>query len=53
MVEGRTGNGILFKKVEKQILKVQTDKVNEMIKYSKSNSIVEMSNLIRSIPDLC
>ena len=46
MVEGRTGNGIMFKKVDKKVLKVQTDKVNEAIKYLKSKSIAKANNLI-------
>ena len=33
MVEGRTGDGIILKKVDKKVLKVQTDSVNEAIKY--------------------
>ena len=36
MVGGRTGDGIMFKKVDK---KVQTDRVNKAIKYLKSKSI--------------
>ena len=48
MVEGRTGNVIMFKKVDKKVLKVQTDKVNEAIKYLKSKSIAKANNLIRA-----
>ena len=48
MVERRTGDGILFKKVDKKFLKVQTDKVNEAIKYLKSKSITEANNLIQA-----
>ena len=47
MVEGRTGNGILFKKVDKKVLKVQIDRVNKVIKYLKTKSITEKNNLIR------
>ena len=47
MVEGRTGDDIMFKKVDKKVLKVQTDTVNEAIKYLKSKSITETNNLIR------
>ena len=47
MVEGRTGDGIMFKEVDKKVLKVQTDRVNEAIKYLKSKSITETNNLIR------
>ena len=48
MVEGRTGDGIMLKKVEKKVLKVQTDRVNEAIKYLKSKSITETKNSIRA-----
>ena len=48
MVERRTGDGIMFKKVDKKFLKVQTDKVNEAIKYLKSKSITEANNLIQA-----
>ena len=43
MVEGRTNDGIMFKKIDKQ---VQTDRVNETIKYFKTKSITETNNLI-------
>ena len=33
MLEGKTSDGIMFKKVDKKTLKVQTDRVNEVIKY--------------------
>ena len=49
MVEGRTGNGIMFKKVDRKVLKVQTDRVNETIKYLKSKRITEINNLIRTV----
>ena len=48
MVEGRTGDGIMIKKVDKKVLKVQTDRVNEVIKYLKSKSITETNKLIRT-----
>ena len=38
----------MFKKVDKKFLKVQTDKVNEAIKYLKSKSITEANNLIQA-----
>ena len=37
---------IMFKKVDKNSFKVQTDRVNEAIKYLKSKSITETNNLI-------
>ena len=33
ILEGKTSDGIMFKKVDKKILKVQTDRVNDAIKY--------------------
>ena len=33
MVKGRTGDGIMFKRVDKKVLKVQTNRVNEAVKY--------------------
>ena len=48
MVKERTSDGIMFKKVEKKVLKVQTDRVNEAIKYLKSKSIAKTNNLIRA-----
>ena len=32
MLEGKTSDGIMFKKVDKKTLKVQTDRVNEAIR---------------------
>ena len=49
MVEGRTSDGIMFKKVDKKVLKIQTDRVNEMIKYSKSKNTTETNHLIRAV----
>ena len=40
--------GIMLKKVDKKVLKVQTDRVNEAIRYLKSKSITEKNNLIRA-----
>ena len=48
MVKGRTSDDIMFKKVGKKILKVQTDRLNEAIKHLKSKSITETNNLIRA-----
>ena len=48
IVEGRTGKVIMFKKVDKKVLKVQTDRLNEAIKYLKSKSITEINNLNRA-----
>ena len=48
VVEGRTSDGIMSKKVDKNVLKIQTYRVNEAIKYLKRKSIIETSNLIRA-----
>ena len=40
--------GIMLKKVDKKVLEVQTDRVNEAIRYLKSKSITEENNLIRA-----
>ena len=48
MVKGRTRDCIMFRKIDKKFLKVQTGRVNEEIKYLKSKSIAETNNLIRS-----
>ena len=39
MLEGKTSDGIIFKKVDKNTLQVQTDKVNDAIKCFKSKNI--------------
>ena len=48
ILEGKTSDGIMFKKVDKKTLKVQTDRVNDAIKYFKSKSITEMNDLIKA-----
>ena len=48
MVEGRTADGIMSETLDKKFLKVQTDRVNEAIKYLKSKSITETNNFIRA-----
>ena len=47
MMEERTGNKIMFKKVDKKVLKVQTDKGNKAVKYLKNTTNTETNNLIR------
>ena len=49
MVEGRKSDGIMFKKVDKKVLKVQTDRVNKAINYLRSKSITEINSLIRAV----
>ena len=48
MVKGRTRDCIMFRKIDKKVLTIQTGRVNEEIKYLKSKSIAETNNLIRS-----
>ena len=48
MLEGKTSDGIMFKKVDKNTLKVQTDRVNEVIRYFKSKNITETNDLIKA-----
>ena len=46
-MEGRTGNDVMFEKVNKKVLKVETDRLNEVILFFKRKSITERNNLIR------
>ena len=39
IVEGRTGDDIMLRETDKKVLKVQTDRVNEAIRYLKSKSL--------------
>ena len=48
MLEEKTSDGIMFKKVDKKTLKVQTDRVNEAIKHFKSKNITETNDLIKA-----
>ena len=48
MLEAKTSDGIAFKKVDEKTLMVQTDRVNDAIKYFKSKNIAEM-NLIKAL----
>ena len=38
----------MFKKVDKKTLKVQTDRVNDVIKYFESKNITETNDLIKA-----
>ena len=38
MLEGKSSDGIMFKKVDKMTLKVPTDRVNDAIKYLKAKA---------------
>ena len=44
----KTSDGIIFKKVDKKTLKLQTDRVNEAIRYFKIKNITETNDLIKS-----
>ena len=48
MLKGKTSDGIMFKKVDKKTLKIQTDRVNDAIKYFKSKNITETNDLIKA-----
>ena len=48
MLEGKTSDGIMFKKVDKKTLKVETDRVNDAIKYFKTKYITETNDLIKA-----
>ena len=39
---GKTSDGIMFKKVDKKTMKVQTDGVNDVIKYFKSKNMDDL-----------
>ena len=47
MSEGKTSDGIMFKKEDKKTLKVQIDRVNDAIKNFKSKNITETNYLIK------
>ena len=48
MLEAKTSDGIAFKKVDEKTLMVQTDRVNDAIKYFKSKNITETNDLIKA-----
>ena len=48
MLEGKASDGIMFKKVDKKTLKVETDRVNDAIKYYKSKNTTEANDLIKA-----
>ena len=48
MLKGKTSDGIMFKKVDTKTLKVQTDTINDAIKYFKSKNIKEANDLIKA-----
>ena len=48
MLEGKTSDDIMFEKVDKKTLKVQTDRANDAIKYFKGKNIIETNDLIKA-----
>ena len=48
MLEGKTNDSIMFKKVDTKAMMVQTDRVNEAINYFKSKNITETNDLIKA-----
>ena len=48
MLKGKTSYDIMLKKIDKTTLKVQTDTVNDAIKYFKSKNITETNGLIKA-----
>ena len=48
MVGGRIREVIMFRIVDKKVLKTRTDRVNGTIKYFKSKSMAETKNVIRA-----
>ena len=48
LLEGKPSDGIMFKQVDKKTLKVQTDRVNDAIRYFKSKNITETNDLIKA-----
>ena len=48
MVEGKAGDDIMFRKVDKKVLKFQTDRFNEAIKYLKTKNFTEINYLIKT-----
>ena len=55
ILQGRTSDGILFKKVNKRSLRAQTERVNSVIKFVKTKNITETNKLINAasvlVPD--
>ena len=48
MLKGKASDGIMFKEVDKKTLKIQTDRVNDAIKYFESKNITETKDLIKA-----
>ena len=48
MLEGKTSDGIMFKKVDKKTWKIQTDRFNNAIKCFKNKNITETNGFIKA-----
>ena len=48
MLDRKTSDSVMFKKVDKKTLKVQTDRVNDAMKYFKSKNITGTNDLIKA-----
>ena len=48
LLEGKPSDEIMFKQIDKKTLKVQTDRVNDTIRYFKSKNITETNDLIKA-----
>ena len=48
LLKGKPSDGIMFKQIDKKTLKVQTDRVNDTIRYFKSKNITETNDLIKA-----
>ena len=48
ILQGRTSDGILFKKVNKRSLRAQTERVNSVMKFVKTKNITETNKLINA-----
>ena len=48
ILQGRTSDGILFKKVNKGSLRAQTERVNSVMKFVKTKNITETNKLINA-----
>ena len=48
MAEGRTTEGIMFKKVDRKTLRCKTEEVNGAIKFMKTSNITQTNSLIRA-----
>ena len=48
MLEGKTSDGIMFKKVDKKTWKLQTDRFDNAIKCFKSKNITETNGFIKA-----